>query len=689
MNLVTGGLIEIEDYNDLAFEVNRLFSDNTSSLVWSASDLILNDTADPAGESIGAQRNLVPSPLSTDFIVVVINDVTQQLGADYTILYSDPVVITFNNQLPPSAIVQVFNRQDQRFGWGQQASVYPISAGDPVLADEATLQAYLEANVNNLIDKVNIMEARVDGPSQLTRVAPAALIYATDKTTIDTTMAADISAGDNYWKNEIATVLPEVSSFTRTTDWDNVLVGEMQHTWDTYDSFRYFFNSGNELRTYIAMTGDPSNQGFNNWSQVCDAMGTLSINYDTCFQSGRNGITSNIGAYELTAEYQTVFTSGSPEVPVDENGDFDAYGTYNNLVIIWEARIVEDVPVAGNVSLELRATLSDQELNVTTQGTITYRGGYVIASDVVDNSAVFEMAANAPTLSILTDFTDSDYEVPGDYIITNITQANPAVVTTSSSLGLRTGDKVGMSGVVGMTELNGNCYSVTVIDPVTFSLDVDSAGFTAYTSDGIATLKEWLAWDDQGPDRTNIASGFVHDVGGYYDVTVSTLIPIVNAETYVATETLYVAPGECFATNSGMRQTAGTGTGFHSLVYISFATSPSVNGNDNVQNVQFRVSDIELQATRDERCVIRAFQADGSAAPVTFSLGASLYESSGTVRSNVTALVEPDTATNSVLVTVAGPVQRIEIEFSENISPGDDAGGAIWTSDIYYEPQPA
>jgi hypothetical protein len=69
--------------------------------------------------------------------------------------------------------------------------------------------------------------------------------------------------------------------------------------------------------------------------------------------------------------------------------------------------------------------------------------------------------------------------------ITNATQANPCVITTSGNHNLNTGESVKISGVVGMTELNGNTYAITVLTPTTFELDgVDSTLFTAYTSGG-------------------------------------------------------------------------------------------------------------------------------------------------------------------------------------------------------------
>lgn len=71
--------------------------------------------------------------------------------------------------------------------------------------------------------------------------------------------------------------------------------------------------------------------------------------------------------------------------------------------------------------------------------------------------------------------------------VTNITQANPAVITTSSAHGFVTGETVTMSGVVGMVEINGLSSTITVLTTTTFQLDtIDSTLFTAYTSGGSA-----------------------------------------------------------------------------------------------------------------------------------------------------------------------------------------------------------
>ncbi|MCH6569459.1 MAG: hypothetical protein IH794_05095 [Acidobacteria bacterium] len=74
-------------------------------------------------------------------------------------------------------------------------------------------------------------------------------------------------------------------------------------------------------------------------------------------------------------------------------------------------------------------------------------------------------------------------------VISSITQANPAVVTTSSDHGLVTGDQIQITGVVGMTQVNDRDFVITVVDADEFSLNgEDSTGHTAYVFGGVVFL---------------------------------------------------------------------------------------------------------------------------------------------------------------------------------------------------------
>jgi hypothetical protein len=71
--------------------------------------------------------------------------------------------------------------------------------------------------------------------------------------------------------------------------------------------------------------------------------------------------------------------------------------------------------------------------------------------------------------------------------ITAATQANPCQIT-SPNHNLQNGSIIVINGVVGMTQLNGNQYTITVVDPNNFTLNgIDSTAFTPYVSGGTWT----------------------------------------------------------------------------------------------------------------------------------------------------------------------------------------------------------
>jgi len=79
----------------------------------------------------------------------------------------------------------------------------------------------------------------------------------------------------------------------------------------------------------------------------------------------------------------------------------------------------------------------------------------------------------------------------GNKTITGVTKASPGVIT-SNSHGYSNGDEVYISGIVGMTELNGKTFLVANSTTNTFSLTdkdgvaINTTNFTTYSSGGIA-----------------------------------------------------------------------------------------------------------------------------------------------------------------------------------------------------------
>ena len=88
-------------------------------------------------------------------------------------------------------------------------------------------------------------------------------------------------------------------------------------------------------------------------------------------------------------------------------------------------------------------------------------------------------------------YKDNGAVLEGDKTISAITKANPAVVTATSH-GYDNGDEVLISGVGGMTEVNGKRFLVADKTTNTFELqdkdgvDINSSSFTTYTSGGVS-----------------------------------------------------------------------------------------------------------------------------------------------------------------------------------------------------------
>ena len=88
-------------------------------------------------------------------------------------------------------------------------------------------------------------------------------------------------------------------------------------------------------------------------------------------------------------------------------------------------------------------------------------------------------------------YKDRGSVLEGDKTISAITKANPAVVTATGH-GYSNGDEVVISGVVGMTEVNGKRFLVANKTTNTFELtdkdgtNINSSTFTTYTSGGVS-----------------------------------------------------------------------------------------------------------------------------------------------------------------------------------------------------------
>lgn len=71
--------------------------------------------------------------------------------------------------------------------------------------------------------------------------------------------------------------------------------------------------------------------------------------------------------------------------------------------------------------------------------------------------------------------------------IVGITNANPAVIETATNHNYTTGNSTEVNAVLGMTQINGESGTVTVIDEKSFSINIDTTSFAPYAGGGVLT----------------------------------------------------------------------------------------------------------------------------------------------------------------------------------------------------------
>ena len=139
-------------------------------------------------------------------------------------------------------------------------------------------------------------------------------------------------------------------------------------------------------------------------------------------------------------------------------------------------------------------------LNLNVPYTSIYPAVYITSVDANGNSLVMQDSgqflesggANLFNYGLLMNQGTApfNYTAPTNgyetsFVITGATQANPCVLTCTSTFAI--GQEITIEGVVGMTQLNGNTYQVTANSGTTITLNVNSTGFTAYSSGGTAS----------------------------------------------------------------------------------------------------------------------------------------------------------------------------------------------------------
>jgi len=224
---------------------------------------------------------------------------------------------------------------DPTFGYGQAVNSSPVTAlsdpsvpnGDSVTADQ----------VNNLLDDLGVIFKHQTGNNETTpsfaigeiigaNSSGSGMTYNTDgsvaindedvakgindlETLIDNLTASRFDMANS--QSETVTAITD----SRTRDWNNTVISEFTVSFSSELDRRHFFNAGGEIR--IEGTVDLSTSTGNSlsrdqgWNALLENVSTVifdhSIAVDTGNAAGVSRPNGNIGNYQLTSSYQTVF----------------------------------------------------------------------------------------------------------------------------------------------------------------------------------------------------------------------------------------------------------------------------------------------------------------------------------------------------------------------------------------------
>jgi len=192
-----------------------------------------------------------------------------------------------------------------------------------------------------------------------------------------------------------------------------------------------------------------------------------------------------------------IFLNQDGDSPYNSGPIVPSFGTDNDTLVY--STVLYTCPESTNLGL----TPANTNLNLPTaieQDQIWHRMNTSLLGDTVQIGFTIsdeQMRALSPT------------DTP--FAITGITQADPCVLTCAGNFS--TNQLIRITGVVGMTELNGNNYRVISSTATEVTIDENTTAFTAYISGGSAVVMGYV---------NNIAEVELH--GFVLDVSESSLL---------------------------------------------------------------------------------------------------------------------------------------------------------------------
>jgi Ca2+-binding RTX toxin-like protein len=201
--------------------------------------------------------------------------------------------------------------------------------------------------------------------------------------------------------------------------------------------------------------------------------------------------------------------------------------------------------------------------------------------------------------------------------------------------------------------------------------------------DGETVTSNVFSWDEYAADGVNLSGSDGSMTVGGIEVSISYIDEGPGYSAAVSDDTIYSDTGETFDTDSSLlllgNNRNGNGTGSDtSTLTIDFDQAAGSDLNPEVENVSFRISDIDVSNFIDT-VTVTAYDALGQ--PVTVVVTSAGDVSVDGVTATGTSSTSAADADGSILVTIEGPVSSIEIDY------GNDGRGnqGVNISDIHFD----
>lgn len=166
------------------------------------------------------------------------------------------------------------------------------------------------------------------------------------------------------------------SAATTSSSWTSGIEFTWQINFGSWDSARYFFNTGGSAT--ISGSYAATNSAANYWQTQLVSMGTVSMSAQGTNEFSTYG--SNIGFYNLTTSYQTIYRR------IPSGGSYYYYGYSNNYVEI-QAKLNTVAGTSGAIDFKVRM-LDHDAVPAPKTGTISFTPGYKKSSGVIPYSGI-------------------------------------------------------------------------------------------------------------------------------------------------------------------------------------------------------------------------------------------------------------------------------------------------------------